>query len=125
MGPLLLSRILDLNDIQSDILTVIFQIADDQGLLLIDTKDLRSMLRYVGKTPRNLPRNTVISPSRAWGRSPGRSWPWRPRAGIAAGTIGRQLGKSLGGSFGSFGKTLGGNLGASLGRGLVGTLFRK
>ena len=49
MGPLLLARILGLNDTQSDILTVIFKIADDNGLLLIDTKDLRSMLTYVGE----------------------------------------------------------------------------
>ena len=49
MGPLLLSRIMDLNDTQSDILTIIFKIADDEGLLLIDTKDLRSMLQYVGE----------------------------------------------------------------------------
>ncbi len=49
MGPLLLARILDLNQIQSDILTVIFKIADDENLLLIDTKDLRSMLQYVGE----------------------------------------------------------------------------
>ena len=47
MGPLLLSRILDLNETQSDILTVIFKIADDEGLLLLDTKDLRSMIQYV------------------------------------------------------------------------------
>ena len=49
MGPLLLSRILDLNDTQSDILTVIFKIADDEELLLIDTKDLKSMIQYVGE----------------------------------------------------------------------------
>lgn len=47
MGPLLLSRILDLNDTQSDILTIIFKIADDEGLLLLDTKDLKSMIQYV------------------------------------------------------------------------------
>ena len=47
MGPLLLSRILDLNELQSDILTIVFKIADDNGLLLIDTKDLKSMLAYV------------------------------------------------------------------------------
>lgn len=47
MGPLLLSRILDLNETQSDILTIIFKIADDQGLLLLDTKDLRAMIQYV------------------------------------------------------------------------------
>lgn len=49
MGPLLLSRIMDLNDTQSDILTIVFKIADDEGLFLIDTKDLRSMLQYVGE----------------------------------------------------------------------------
>ena len=49
MGPLLLSRILDLNETQSDILTIIFKIADDQGLLLLDTKDLRSMIQYVSE----------------------------------------------------------------------------
>ncbi|MCR5703124.1 MAG: DUF853 domain-containing protein [Eubacterium sp.] len=47
MGPLLLSRILNLNDLQSDILTVIFKIADDNNLLLIDTKDLKAILAYV------------------------------------------------------------------------------
>ena len=47
MGPLLLSRILDLNELQSDILTIVFKIADDNGLMLIDTKDLKSMLAYV------------------------------------------------------------------------------
>ena len=49
MGPLLLSRILDLNDTQSDILTIIFKIADDEGLLLLDTKDLKSMIQYVAE----------------------------------------------------------------------------
>ena len=47
MGPVLLSRILGLNDLQSDILNVIFKIADDNQLLLIDTKDLKAMLAYV------------------------------------------------------------------------------
>lgn len=49
MGPLLLARILELNDVQSDILTVIFKIADDEEMLLLDTKDLRAMLQYVGE----------------------------------------------------------------------------
>ncbi len=49
MGPLLMSRILDLNDTQSDILTIVFRIADDEGLLLLDTKDLRSMLQHVSE----------------------------------------------------------------------------
>ena len=47
MGPLLLARILGLNELQSDILSVIFKIADDQGLLLVDTKDLKALLAYV------------------------------------------------------------------------------
>lgn len=49
MGPLLLARILDLNETQSDILTVLFRIADDEGLLLLDLKDLRSMISYVSE----------------------------------------------------------------------------
>ena len=49
MGPLLLGRILGLNDTQMDVLSVVFRIADDEGLLLIDTKDLRSMLSYVSE----------------------------------------------------------------------------
>lgn len=49
MGPLLLSQIIDLNDTQTDVLTVVFKIADDEGMLLIDTKDLKSMLQYVGE----------------------------------------------------------------------------
>lgn len=49
MGPLLLAQILDLNDTQSDVLTVIFKIADDEGLLLLDSKDLKAMIQYVGE----------------------------------------------------------------------------
>lgn len=48
MGPLLLSRLLNLNDTQSSILSLVFKVADDQGLLLLDLKDLRAMLDYVG-----------------------------------------------------------------------------
>lgn len=54
MGPLLLSRILDLNDTQTDIMTILFKIADDNDLLLIDTKDLRAMLQYVGENAKEL-----------------------------------------------------------------------
>ena len=49
MGPLLLGRILGLNDTQTDILKVVFRIADDEGLLLIDSKDLRAMLAHVSQ----------------------------------------------------------------------------
>ena len=48
LGPLLLSRMLNLNDTQQGVLQLVFKIADDNGLLLLDTKDLRSMLRDVG-----------------------------------------------------------------------------
>jgi len=48
MGPELLGRLLGLNDTQSGILRIVFRVADDQGLLLVDLKDLRSMLQYVG-----------------------------------------------------------------------------
>ena len=47
MGPLLLSRILNLNDTQTGVLTLVFKIADDQGLLLLDMKDLQAMLQHV------------------------------------------------------------------------------
>ncbi|MCF0176337.1 MAG: DUF853 family protein [Bacteroidales bacterium] len=46
-GPLLFSKLLDLNQTQTDILSLIFQIADDQGLLLLDLKDLKSMIKHV------------------------------------------------------------------------------
>lgn len=48
MGPMLLSRLLDLNDVQSSVLTIAFRIADDEQLLLIDLKDLRKMLEHLG-----------------------------------------------------------------------------
>ncbi len=48
MGPLLLARLLDLNDTQEGVLTLAFKVADDNGLLLLDLKDLRSLLQYVG-----------------------------------------------------------------------------
>jgi len=48
MGPELLARLLGLNDTQSGVLRIVFRIADDQGLLLLDLKDLRSMIQYVG-----------------------------------------------------------------------------
>ena len=47
MGPQLMSRLLGLNDVQSGVLDIIFRVADERGLLLIDLKDLRSMLSYV------------------------------------------------------------------------------
>jgi hypothetical protein len=48
MGPLLLSRLLSLNDTQEGVLTLVFRVADDNGMLLLDLKDLRAMLQHVG-----------------------------------------------------------------------------
>ncbi len=53
MGPLLLARMLDLNDIQSGVLNIVFKIADDQGLLLLDLKDLRAALQHVGENAKS------------------------------------------------------------------------
>ncbi|KXB29722.1 ATP-binding protein [Dechloromonas denitrificans] len=49
MGPLLLARLLNLNDTQTGVLQLVFKIADDQGLLLLDLKDLRACIQYVGE----------------------------------------------------------------------------
>jgi uncharacterized protein len=48
MGPLLLARMLDLNETQAGVLNIVFKIADDNGLLVLDLKDLRAMLQHVG-----------------------------------------------------------------------------
>ncbi len=49
MGPLLIARMLNLNDTQSGVLSLVFRVADDNGMLLLDLKDLRAMVRYVGE----------------------------------------------------------------------------
>jgi DNA helicase HerA-like ATPase len=54
MGPLLLSRLLELNEIQEGVLNVAFKVADDNGLLLLDLKDLRSLLNFVSENAGDL-----------------------------------------------------------------------
>lgn len=54
MGPLLLGRLLDLNDTQSGVLTLAFRVADDKGLMLLDLKDLRAMVQEVGDNAKEL-----------------------------------------------------------------------
>jgi DNA helicase HerA-like ATPase len=54
MGPLLLARMLGLNETQAGVLNIVFKIADDQGLLLLDLKDLRAMLQHVGDNAKQL-----------------------------------------------------------------------
>jgi uncharacterized protein len=53
MGPLLLARLLNLNDTQTGVLQLVFKIADDKGLLLIDLKDLRACIQYVGENAKD------------------------------------------------------------------------
>ena len=53
MGPLLLARMLALNETQAGVLNLVFKIADDNGMLLLDMKDLRAMLQFVGDNSRN------------------------------------------------------------------------
>ena len=54
MGPLLLSRLLGLNETQEGVLTLVFKFADDAGLLLLDLKDLRAILTHIGQNAREL-----------------------------------------------------------------------
>jgi DNA helicase HerA-like ATPase len=54
MGPLLLGRLLNLNETQNGVLTIVFKLADDHGLLLLDLKDLRAMLQFVAEEGRRL-----------------------------------------------------------------------
>ncbi|TMJ02736.1 MAG: DUF853 domain-containing protein [Alphaproteobacteria bacterium] len=49
MGPLLLARLMDLNDVQEGVLNIAFRVADEQGLLLLDMKDLRAMLAFIAE----------------------------------------------------------------------------
>ncbi len=53
MGPILLSRLLNLNDTQAGVLQLVFKIADDNGLLLLDLKDLRAMVQHVGENAKS------------------------------------------------------------------------
>ncbi|MFM7800880.1 MAG: helicase HerA-like domain-containing protein [Limnohabitans sp.] len=53
MGPLLLARMLNLNDTQAGVLNLVFKIADDNGLLLLDLKDLRAMLQHVSENAKD------------------------------------------------------------------------
>jgi DNA helicase HerA-like ATPase len=54
MGPLLLARMLELNETQAGVLNLVFKVADDNGLLLLDLKDLRAMLQFVGENAKTL-----------------------------------------------------------------------
>ncbi len=53
MGPMLLSRMLSLNETQAGVLNILFRVADDEGMLLVDLKDIKAMLAYVGENAAN------------------------------------------------------------------------
>ena len=72
MGPLLLSRMLDLNDVQEGVLNVAFRVADENGLTLIDLKDLRALLDAIVPEPARRP---LITTRTRWRRSARRRRP--------------------------------------------------
>ncbi len=77
MGPMLLSRLLGLNDTQAGVLQIAFSYADDQGLLLLDLKDLRQMLQEVAANAKTLMTDTATSRPRRSGRSSAGCSDWR------------------------------------------------
>ena len=95
MGPLLLARMLDLNDVQEGVLNVAFRVADENGLTLIDMKDLRALLDAIapaggkkGRMPRRMNSPTSERPRRALAMSARQLsgpfsasfWCWKTRA---------------------------------------------
>ena len=63
MGPQLLSRLLDLNETQESILTLVFEFADNEGMLLVDLNDLRTTLEYLGENGKDLGVGFGVSPA--------------------------------------------------------------
>ena len=81
MGPLLMARLLELNDTQEGVLNIAFRVADEQGLLLLDLKDLRAMLQYRRRPRRpTSPRATAMSRPPRSAPSSASCWCWRTRA---------------------------------------------
>ena len=80
MGPLLLSRLLDLNDTQEGVLNIAFRIADDQGLALLDLKDLRAMLAFVSEKAAEIQKTYGNVSGASVGASSGSCWCWKTRA---------------------------------------------
>ena len=81
MGPVLLSRLLGLTKVQEGALNIVFRIADDRQMLLIDMKDLRSMLNYVSEHAKEYTTTYGNVSSQSVGaRSRKTPWPASPRA---------------------------------------------
>src|SRR5688572_8280636 len=66
LGPLLLGRLLNLNETQTGVLNLVFKIADDNGLLLLDLKDLRAMLQHVSQHASEFQTSYGNISARAW-----------------------------------------------------------
>ena len=80
MGPTLLDRILELNDIQSGVLDIVFKLADDRGLLLLDLDDLRALLAMVAEHKKEISTSTAWSARHRWPRSSARCCGWSRKA---------------------------------------------
>lgn len=74
MGPLLLSRLMNLTDAQEGVLNIAFRLADEEGLLLLDLKDLQAILTEMAAAPMSFRQNTATSTRRLLGRSSVRFW---------------------------------------------------
>ena len=79
MGPLLLSRLLELTDVQEGVLNIAFRVADEQGMPLLDLEDLQALLVWA-RTPRICRCAMATSPRPRSGRSSGRFWCSKTRA---------------------------------------------
>ncbi len=80
MGPLLLSRLMNLSEAQEGIINIAFRIADEEGLLLLDMKDLQALLANIASGPMRSARNTAMSARRPSARSSARCLFWSSRA---------------------------------------------
>jgi DNA helicase HerA-like ATPase len=80
MGPTLLARILELNDTQSGVLDIVFKLADDRGLLLLDLEDLRALLGVVPTSARTSRPPTAWSARSRSARSSARCFDWNRMA---------------------------------------------
>ena len=82
MGPLLLARLMDLNDTQEGVLNIAFKLADEEGLLLLDLKDLQALLAYIAEHAERTRRSsTAMSPRPPSARSSASCWSSSSRAG--------------------------------------------
>lgn len=82
MGPLLLSRMMELTDVQEGVLNVAFRVSDEEGLPLLDLKDLQALLVWVGQTQPSFRCATAMSRPLRLGRSSVSCWCLKTKAGL-------------------------------------------